>query len=202
MILSMTETDYEFQSTPSARRATDGQRCRIPAHPISIHALREEGDGCTLSRARSSLLFQSTPSARRATRPGADITGARLISIHALREEGDFFGTDGARSNFDFNPRPPRGGRPMQAAMAYGWCYFNPRPPRGGRLAHYASDYSYKKFQSTPSARRATSFTLIFIGTCSYFNPRPPRGGRLLPFKRLVKDRVISIHALREEGDP
>ena len=33
-------------------------------------------------------------------------------------------------------------------------------------------------FLSTPSARRAT-----------------------LPFKRLVKDRVISIHALCEEGD-
>ena len=35
----------------------------------------------------------------------------------------------------------------------------------------------------------------------SYFYPRPPRGGRLAAQR--VRDRVgvISIHALREEGD-
>ena len=55
-----------FQSTPSARRAT--QNSTIP---------------------QKALKFQSTPSARRAT--GYDLSSAiaRLISIHALREEGD-----------------------------------------------------------------------------------------------------------------
>ena len=33
-----------FQSTPSARRATEGGRNRLADYCISIHALREEGD--------------------------------------------------------------------------------------------------------------------------------------------------------------
>ena len=34
-----------------------------------------------------------------------------------------------------------------------------------------------------------------------YFYPRPPRGGRQIPPLYLHIPRVISIHALREEGD-
>ncbi len=55
-----------FLSTPSARRATTLRARVAKLQHISIHALREEGDGL---------------------RP-ADSAGA-LISIHALREEGD-----------------------------------------------------------------------------------------------------------------
>ena len=33
-----------FQSTPSARRATDDQQVSLVRVEISIHALREEGD--------------------------------------------------------------------------------------------------------------------------------------------------------------
>ena len=36
--------DCGFLSTPSARRATSGLRPGAQDHPISIHALREEGD--------------------------------------------------------------------------------------------------------------------------------------------------------------
>ena len=35
----------------------------------------------------------------------------------------------------------------------------------------------------------------------SDFNPRPPRGGRLAGALNLVTHDLISIHALREEGD-
>ena len=35
----------------------------------------------------------------------------------------------------------------------------------------------------------------------NYFYPRPPRGGRLLCFFEIAAVFVISIHALREEGD-
>ena len=56
---------------------------------------------------------------------------------------------------------------------------FYPRPPRGGRR------------RSLLSAARA-----------KHFYPRPPRGGRHPEvYARRVRDR-ISIHALREEGDP
>ena len=80
------------------------------------------------------------------------------------------------------------------------------------------------KFQSTPSARRATdkdrrTLETIFISihalreegdrtglccrrpTSGYFNPRPPRGGRRKTFGTLKYMLDISIHALREEGD-
>ena len=56
--------------------------------------------------------------------------------------------------------------------------YFYPRPPRGGRQAARRGETSYTTFLSTPSARRATSHIVM---------PRPPH--------------LISIHALREEGD-
>ena len=105
----------KFQSTPSARRATRAVRRTGSRDPISIHALREEGDHSTIAlfslltdfnprpprggRLRPcaapdlALQFQSTPSARRAT-PQAAATKA----VQAY-----------------FNPRPPRGGRPRCA---------------------------------------------------------------------------------------
>ena len=61
----------KFLSTPSARRAT---RCIATTTPkridISIHALREEGDGIQRN----------------------NIPKTVEISIHALREEGDLCG--------------------------------------------------------------------------------------------------------------
>ena len=171
------------------------------------------------------FIFLSTPSARRATlRAGAADSasgdfyprpprGGRPldlvtigadddISIHALREEGDrptnlplilpnrFLSTPSARRatqhvgmqrkrHKDFYPRPPRGGRPW--AVLPKLCTghdFYPRPPRGGR-------------------RQAPSSSPYLEN----FYPRPPRGGRRhLTFSQFTT-LVISIHALREEGD-
>ena len=149
--------DDLFQSTPSARRATflcAEQNCLVPL--ISIHALREEGDshlsGCTTR----TIKFQSTPSARRATNAAQAWSQMQSISIHALREESDTvrMGKKQRRKNF------------------------NPRPPRGERRTAFSTNSSSRLFQSTPSARRATSA------------------------RRLREARIsISIHALREEGD-
>ena len=82
----------EFQSTPSARRATVARRGQISRVLISIHALREEGDHKVLEKVGQFFEFQSTPSARRATANAFDISSPILISIHALREEGDHNG--------------------------------------------------------------------------------------------------------------
>ena len=129
---------------------------------------------------RTSMVFLSTPSARRAT----------LIAKHGSPSKGDFY------------PRPPRGGRrnPQQgdtiskpisihALREEGDCgvselvrragNFYPRPPRGGRRSKKYSASGTWQFLSTPSARRATR-----------------RKGLTHGSKR------ISIHALREEGDP
>ena len=66
---------------------------------ISIHALREEGDGVIVLTADGQLLFQSTPSARRATSAYHAGDAFRLISIHALREEGDSCKATGERAD-------------------------------------------------------------------------------------------------------
>ena len=59
-----------------------------------------------------------------------------------------------------------------------------------------------RQFLSTPSARRATILHPAWIYAKADFYPRPPRGGRreLTFIKPCFWD--ISIHALREEGDP
>ena len=56
---------------------------------ISIHALREEGDGVTHQLLSYLVRFLSTPSARRATQLRPERFLGSNISIHALREEGD-----------------------------------------------------------------------------------------------------------------
>ena len=77
-----------FLSTPSARRATANLGEQAILKKISIHALREEGDGCSISC----------------------MVGSG-ISIHALREEGDRLMMYSSILQVNFYPRPPRGGR-------------------------------------------------------------------------------------------
>ena len=102
------------------------------------------------------------------------------ISIHALREESDTDIKVLCLSSINFNPRPPRGERP---------------PPVRPLSTAF-------RFQSTPSARRAT-FGPGYLSFGNYisihalreesdsafakasdrhcdFNPRPPRGERLI----------------------
>ena len=100
---------------------------------------------------------------------------------------------------------------------------FYPRPPRGGRLQrsfftpagktisiHALREEGDRKttmkklaelFLSTPSARRATAASAAFARFAIYFYPRPPRGGRQRPAVFHTDSELISIHALREEGD-
>ena len=56
-------------------------------------------------------------------------------------------------------------------------------------------------FLSTPSARRATRGRSPSSRPQYHFYPRPPRGGRRVTVRPEVTVKVISIHALREEGD-
>ena len=56
-----------FLSTPSARRATSDGIAKNSSLLISIHALREEGDGSGSYFSSCRHRFLSTPSARRAT---------------------------------------------------------------------------------------------------------------------------------------
>ena len=172
------DDDYEFLSTPSARRAT-----QVIHKSINIK------------------IFLSTPSARRATLSslntgtgGADFyprppRGGRRISGKFRSNATGFLSTPSARRatyffmvlhsiKSNFYPRPPRGGRHAIAAPKGQVQNFYPRPPRGGRRRGLVALVLVRRFLSTPSARRATAAVLVFYEL----------------------DR-ISIHALREEGD-
>ena len=194
------------------------------ANDISIHALREEGDGLFGELLLHQAVFLSTPSARRATtatRPPMwkslyfyprPPRGGRPWGVAALALRILFLSTPSARrataardvpafAAIHFYPRPPRGGRPPgcpccslcgrisihalreEGDMLTKPCrtflgYFYPRPPRGGR-----------------PWRGALS------GWIQYFYPRPPRGGRRMLSSPPKPSKLISIHALREEGD-
>ena len=200
--------------------------CTMSIHVphISIHALREEGDtlvevtdaattdfyprpprgGRHINRLAqgSNNQFLSTPSARRATNCQTHNKAVFRISVHALREEGDritrqhfvkvhrFLSTPSARratvyhpssqsNRHNFYPRPPRGGRPCSKSSKNPKNDFYPRPPRGGR----------------PLLGREIKRLL------PDFYPRPPRGGRRFFASVNLQVQIISIHALREEGD-
>ena len=155
-------------------------RCQQCEGRISIHALREEGDQIINQIQALKDVFLSTPSARRATQ----------VSQGMQRPVCDFY------------PRPPRGGRPMpfrayvkiwnisihalreegdrgSVAAQQPARYFYPRPPRGGRLCGFSIPWQKRNFY-----------------------PRPPRGGRPPRLFQGNSSKQISIHALREEGDP
>ena len=168
----------EFLSTPSARRAT-----QLHPHPdnprkISIHALREEGDGSGQFVLDCVYLFLSTPSARRATIAVQHILERDAISIHALREEGDGGPRRPERVHQDFYPRPPRGGRPSAGPGRAERSKFLSTPSARRATVSSMLLSSLSRFLSTPSARRATPALLYRGQARQHFYPRPPRGGR------------------------
>ena len=190
---------------------------------ISIHALREEGDGPVPQGGPHHANFYPRPP-RGGRHYGNYHRGASQgISIHALREEGDRCWR---------HPAAPRSGfLSTPSARRATWAGL------GFRSAFV--------FLSTPSARRATHHCRLFVclqyisihalreeGDLPFsrqlpqhtnFYPRPPRGGR--PHQSFPQRNTesflstpsarratlgglatlggsdISIHALREEGD-
>ena len=144
-IITVWEWIRKFLSTPSARRATQDRGQVRDDLPISIHALREEGDHH--HRRGDARAPEISIHALREEGDGqgtVDIAQATPISIHALREEGDGGTERSKEKSKDFYPRPPRGGRPITK-------------PCSSKLF---------VFLSTPSARRATR---LFYGLSQPF---------------------------------
>ena len=176
---------------------------RVREERISIHALREEGDfACAACIIKCENFYPRPPRGGRPPQcPG--ITSGNTISIHALREEGDPRGPRKESQNPEISIHALReeGDQDFLVGM-------------GDTL----------KFLSTPSARRATAgglrqdrgpadfyprpprggrpLFLLNCQSCLYFYPRPPRGGRPESLRHEQMGHYISIHALREEGDP
>ena len=103
--------------------------------PISIHALREEGD-----------------------RAAEILDPDHRISIHALREEGDGAASMRFPLRAYFYPRPPRGGRHAGEALRVGSVIISIHALREeGDLIRLLCMANSAIFLSTPSARRATA---------------------------------------------
>ena len=169
---------------------------------ISIHALREEGDeeGPKVFRLKTNFYprpprggrpltvrlsalprsFLSTPSARRATSASLPCRSpARFLSTPSARRATVAVVRVCFALEISIHALREEGDKD------HGWLppdlgYFYPRPPRGGR-------------RSAPTAAAMVRRN---------FYPRPPRGGRLCDQHADCCDFDISIHALREEGDP
>ena len=155
-------TILQFLSTPSARRATSHQSsccwcssyfyprpprggrpvCAVRAvivDKISIHALREEGDGRSCVGLGSPCNFYPRPP-----------RGGRPTSSISLMAASIFLSTPSAR-RATYNER----------LQKHDFSYFYPRPPRGGRQPATLALPSLLVFLSTPSARRATPWQSI-----------------------------------------
>ena len=167
-------------SIHALREEGDG-RLRYFGHQaeiISIHALREEGDDKHALVVKLLKIFLSTPSARRATIGRYSDRLKRLISIHALREEGD------QRRRFprgvvgiSIHALREEGDKHTKRTAGSVW-HFYPRPPRGGRLGQHTEGGGRFLLLSTPSARRATLPAAAIRSVIDDFYPRPPRVGR------------------------
>ena len=196
---------FEFQSTPSARRATDDTYIvpplfRFQSTPSARRATCKAVSGAidqqvfqsTPSARRATawdpdkddtVLFQSTPSARRATSATRETVDEEDISIHALREEGDHPAGILPDSRAYFNPRPPRGGRPEQMWRAEERKNFNPRPPRGGRRnikwgpagENNISIHALREEGDSKSGEKIQCFCSI-IHTCAQFEKELYKG--------------------------
>ena len=124
----------EFQSTPSARRATANNFMTSQERHISIHALREESDNVYWQLCCYPLYFNPRPP-----------RGERRRSEHSKTRATIFQSTPSARR-----------ATLTTVSIQNQDCHFNPRPPRGERLVLYLVCCTSGIFQSTPSARRAT----------------------------------------------
>ena len=147
---------------------------------ISIHALREEGDSASLhGPLQPCSIFLSTPSARRATDSGYKTAlKLRFLSTPSAR-----------RATWQLYHRTEEAYISIHALR------------EEGDMQSYVHAIANGKFLSTPSARRATARQDRECCGGRYFYPRPPRGGRQTIITAFATKEVISIHALREEGD-
>ena len=192
---------------------------------ISIHALRVEGDSAAFGTAwRCTERFLSTPSGWRATIYNAStVTRKEFLSTPSgwratvdrmpvvfiyrfLSTPSGWRATPKSRCSSslrrDFYPRPPGGGRLVDANNAQLEFTISIHALRvEGDNAVRVYTVSVTKFLSTPSGWRATIERRILFDRKQNFYPRPPGGGRLGHEGRVGRRRTISIHALRVEGD-
>ncbi len=176
----MSPQDSLFQSTRPARGATTGSAlCAFSCNGFNPRAPR--GARQSLLNMANRILDVSihAPRAGRDRKWGVATRNQRPVSIHAPRagRDGDLILTQ--KEGDGFNPRAPRGARPLTLC---GWWL---------RLM----------FQSTRPARGATRRRACPAPKGTGFNPRAPRGARrdLICVPPILV--AVSIHAPRAGRD-
>ena len=165
---------------------------------------REGSDSQPALQTMQQVQFQSTLPARGATQTEALPSGSWIISIHAPREGSDFYCVLSASCGLISIHTPREGSDPIHCAVQSDVWNFNPRSPRGERPLFPEEQAVAVVFQSTLPARGATTLsigpftmpTMISIhapreGSDAArsrrparpinFNPRSPRGERQAP---------------------
>ena len=146
---------------------------------ISIHALREEGDRDYLTSNRILPLFLSTPSARRATQDNQQgVLSAVFLSTPSAR-----------RATLSI------------ILPSYQFMISIHALREEGDLTYALIGNALILFLSTPSARRATPFSSFVHTYCFRFLSTPSARRATFHVFILLPSVLISIHALREEGD-
>ena len=150
---------------------------------ISIHALREEGDGRGLRQYMGypQYFYPRPPRGGRLQHRG-DVHTTVNISIHALREEGD--GDPLARlcliQKISIHALREEGDSPLQDNQGSACIFLSTPSARRATHVQLIAVTRVGVFLSTPSARRATMPSLSAVSSSMDFYPRPPRGGRLV----------------------
>ena len=151
----------------------------------------------------ASAKFLSTPSARRATPSNSGRIPDSLISIHALREEGDIVAVHHAqRDPISIHALREEGdAKPLWEITGNGQFLSTPSARRA-TWTFTTLSLQIWEFLSTPSARRATwTFTTLSLQIWEFLST--PSARRATAGESVRRTYLwISIHALREEGDP
>ena len=194
------------------------------AYSISIHALREEGDTTSSWWGASRRYFYPRPPrGGRRVKTARELDkmdfyprpprGGRLLRHSEEMDNAAFLSTPSARRatwgegascqlGEHFYPRPPRGGRRVDLGAAIDRIHISIHALREeGDRDFGVSESDYIQFLSTPSARRATRFCFLVSVPDRLFLSTPSARRATKDFRNFFRICVISIHALREEGD-
>ena len=168
-----------FQSTRPARGATDSAR----------------------RYKRLLTAFQSTRPARGATNVSICQRMSWRVSIHAPRAGRDMRVERQLWVRLSFNPRAPRGARPLTIAITGNLLAFqSTRPARGATLTDLLhAHHLHVSIHAPRAGRDLTTSTRTQCGSC--FNPRAPRGARLGRVVVFIPALLVSIHAPRAGRD-
>ena len=155
----------------------------------------------TTSKEGDCEVFQSTQPKRAATTAGQCYDRVIRISIHAAQEGCDCTAILPSLPNLYFNPRSPRGLRPVSARMAGCFTLFqSTQPKRAATIAREKAGLTQKI--SIHAAQEGCDRTIRTLDcTFPVFQSTQPKRAATEELTGAVKWVEISIHAAQEGCD-